>query len=133
MPTPGVLTATWPTLLGSTVVTVVPFGVPLPAAAGAVGETADAADDAAPVAGSWVPGGNRWSEAKAHSPRPSALGSPSFCPSLRIATWLPGAARPAITTPPAGLTRTISNCGPGAGGCPAAGAVASAAGPAAAV
>ena len=35
---------------------------------------------------SWLPGGSCWSEAKAHSPRPSALTAPSFCPSLRIAT-----------------------------------------------
>src|SRR5258707_12595222 len=63
---------------------------------------------------------------RTHSPRPSAVTSPSFLSPSRTLTRAPGAARPAITALPFGPTLTISKLGaagdPGAGFCAAEGA-----------
>jgi hypothetical protein len=52
-----------------------------------------------------------------HSPFSSAVPVPTTCPLLVTVTSLPEAARPAITSEPAGSTRTTSNVGAGAAGC----------------
>ena len=54
-----------------------------------------------------------------HSPRSSATTVPILCPSAVIVTVARGAARPAMTVPPSGFTRTISKLGRiGGGGVP---------------
>src|SRR6516225_8887543 len=51
-----------------------------------------------------------------HSPRSSATTVPIFCPSAVIVTVARGTARPAMTVPPSGFTRTMSKLGRIGGG-----------------
>src|SRR5262249_44640867 len=59
----------------------------------------------------WLPGTSLFWGSTAHSPRSSATTAAYFWPSAVMVTIECGAARPAMTVPPSGFTRTISKLG----------------------